>query len=103
MFIRLVLLIEREWMSDESLKRAASKDKLMHIVENSNHMKFYDVPRYVGEAVSVLTPFFKKHLTDASAPLGVAAEKSRRCTGDRPAIGPLREAVGQRVLSPDDT
>jgi hypothetical protein len=59
-------------LSDDLLKRAASKDKQMHIVEGSNHMKLYDVRKYVDEAVSVLGTFFKKHL--ASAALGVAAE-----------------------------
>jgi hypothetical protein len=52
---------------DDLAKRAAGKDKHMHIVEGSNHMKHYDVPKYVDEVVSVLGPFFTKHLTKASA------------------------------------
>jgi fermentation-respiration switch protein FrsA (DUF1100 family) len=51
-----------KWMSDDLYKRAASKDKNFHIVEGSNHMSLYDVPKYVDEAVSVLAPFFKKNL-----------------------------------------
>jgi len=51
-----------KWMSDDLLKRAASKDKTMHVVEGSNHMKLYDVAKYVDEAVSVLAPFFDRVL-----------------------------------------
>lgn len=51
-----------KWMSDDLLKRAASKDKRMHIVQGSNHMKLYDVTKYVDEAVSVLAPFFERIL-----------------------------------------
>ncbi|MEC3768852.1 alpha/beta hydrolase [Cupriavidus sp. SS-3] len=51
-----------KWMSDDLLARAASKDKHMHIVEGANHMSLYDVPKYVDEAVSVLTPFFQRTL-----------------------------------------
>jgi hypothetical protein len=39
-----------KWMSDDLLKRAASKDKHMHIVEGSNHMKLYDVYRIAPKA-----------------------------------------------------
>jgi fermentation-respiration switch protein FrsA (DUF1100 family) len=49
-------------MSDDLFERAASKDKKLHVVEGSNHMKLYDVPKYVDEAVSVLAPFFKANL-----------------------------------------
>ena len=42
--------------------RAASGDKKLHIVPGGNHMSFYDVPRYVDEAVSVLAPFFQSKL-----------------------------------------
>jgi fermentation-respiration switch protein FrsA (DUF1100 family) len=55
-----------KWMSDDLMRRAASKDKNLHIVEGANHMSMYDVPQYVDEAVSVLAPFFKKNLTEAS-------------------------------------
>jgi uncharacterized protein len=51
-----------KWMSDDLYKRAASTDKQFHVVEGSNHMQLYDVPRYVDEAVSVLAPFFKSKL-----------------------------------------
>lgn len=51
-----------KWMSDDLFRRAASKDKNFHVVEGSNHMQLYDVPRFVDEAVSVLAPFFKRTL-----------------------------------------
>jgi fermentation-respiration switch protein FrsA (DUF1100 family) len=51
-----------KWMSDDLFNRAASKDKSFHVVEGSNHMQLYDVPRFVDEAVSVLTAFFKRTL-----------------------------------------
>lgn len=56
-----------KWMSDDLLKRAASKDKHLHMVQGSNHMKLYDVPKYVDEAVSVLGPFFERVLEPAKA------------------------------------
>lgn len=49
-------------MSDDLLKRAVSKDKKMHVVQGSNHMKLYEVAKYVDEAVSVLAPFFDRIL-----------------------------------------
>jgi len=52
-----------KWMSDDLLKRAASKDKTLHVVKGANHMSLYDVPRYVDEAVSKLAPFFKANLS----------------------------------------
>ena len=51
-----------KWMSDDLFKRAASTDKQFHIVEGSNHMALYDVPKYVDEAVSVLASFFGRTL-----------------------------------------
>jgi fermentation-respiration switch protein FrsA (DUF1100 family) len=51
-----------KWMSDDLFRRAASKDKRFHVVEGSNHMQLYDVPKFVDEAVSVLAPFFKSKL-----------------------------------------
>jgi len=51
-----------KWMSDDLYKRAASTNKKFHVVEGSNHMQLYDVPKYVDEAVSVLAPFFKSNL-----------------------------------------
>ena len=46
-------------MSGDLYKRAASKNKNYHVVEGTNHISLYDVPRCVGEAVSKLAPFFK--------------------------------------------
>lgn len=51
-----------KWMSDDLYKRTASTNKKFHVVEGSNHMQLYDVPKYVDEAVSVLAPFFKSNL-----------------------------------------
>jgi hypothetical protein len=45
-----------------SYKRAARSNKRFHIVEGSNRMQLYDVPKYVNEAVSVLASFFKSNL-----------------------------------------
>jgi hypothetical protein len=33
-----------------------------HVVEGSNHMQLYDVPKYVDEAVSLPAPFFESKL-----------------------------------------
>ena len=52
-----------KWMSDDLLARAASDDKAVHVVEGANHMMLYDGEPYVAEAVSVLVPFFQRHLT----------------------------------------
>lgn len=54
---------ESKWMSDDLMKRAASEDKTLYIVEGSNHMKLYDIPKYVDEAVSQAVPFFEKNLS----------------------------------------
>ncbi|MEE2764664.1 MAG: alpha/beta hydrolase [Pseudomonadota bacterium] len=51
-----------KWMSDDLYERAASTDKRFHVVEGANHMSLYDIPQYVNEAVSVLSPFFKGKL-----------------------------------------
>lgn len=51
-----------KWMSDDLYKRAASTEKSFHVVEGANHMKLYDVPEYVDEAVRVLVSFFKKQV-----------------------------------------
>ena len=63
-----------KWMSDDLLKRAASTDKQLYVVKGSNHMKLYDVPQYVDEAVSVLAPFFMKWLANAGSANNKAAE-----------------------------
>ena len=52
-----------KWMSDTLLKRAASKDKKLYVVQGSNHMRFYDGAKYIDEAISVLASFFKKNLS----------------------------------------
>ncbi|MEN7550468.1 alpha/beta hydrolase [Rapidithrix thailandica] len=57
-----------KWMSDDLYDRVASKDKNFHIVEGANHMSLYDVLQYVEEAVSVLVPFFQKHLQEVPVP-----------------------------------
>lgn len=53
---------ESKWMTDDLMNRAASENKKMHIVEGANHMKLYDVPQYLDQAVAQLAPFFKEHL-----------------------------------------
>jgi uncharacterized protein len=50
------------WMSEDVYKRAASKEKNLHIVEGASHVGLYDKPDLVGEAMSKLGPFFKKNL-----------------------------------------
>lgn len=54
-----------KWMSDDMIARAASADKKMHIVKGANHMDMYDGEREIGEAVSVLAPFFENSLPKA--------------------------------------
>jgi uncharacterized protein len=51
-----------KWMSDDLYKRAPSTNKKFHVLEGSDRMQLYDVPKYVDEAVSVLAPFFKANL-----------------------------------------
>ena len=51
-----------KWMSDDLYNRAASADKHFHVVDGANHMSLYDVPKYVTEAVSVLSGFFQAKL-----------------------------------------
>jgi hypothetical protein len=50
----LQIVVGSKWMSDDLFKRAASKDKHVHVLQGSNHMQLYDVPKYVDEAVSCL-------------------------------------------------
>lgn len=50
------------WMSEDVYKRAASKDKNLHIVEGAPHVGLYDKPELVAEAMSKLAPFFRKNL-----------------------------------------
>ncbi|WP_216611792.1 hypothetical protein [Myxococcus xanthus] len=49
-----------KWMGEGLLARAASKDKVMHVVEGANHMELYDVPKFVDGTTSKLAPFFKE-------------------------------------------
>ncbi|MCB9917362.1 MAG: alpha/beta hydrolase [Planctomycetes bacterium] len=51
-----------KWMSDDLVKRAASSDKQLYVVEGANHMSLYDVPQYVDEAVAKLASFFEHRL-----------------------------------------
>jgi fermentation-respiration switch protein FrsA (DUF1100 family) len=51
-----------KWMSDDLMKRAASKTKDQYIVKGANHMSMYDGANYINEAVGQLAPFFKKNL-----------------------------------------
>lgn len=53
---------ESLWMSEDVMKKAASENKELYIVKGANHMKLYDIPEYVNEAMTKLTPFFKENL-----------------------------------------
>lgn len=46
----------------EIIRRAASKDKELVIVEGYSHYDLYDRPEPVAQALAKLVPFFKKHL-----------------------------------------
>lgn len=50
------------WISEDLFRRAASKDKHLHIVPGGTHIGMYDKPELVGEAMAKLGPFFKAHL-----------------------------------------
>ncbi|WP_441350706.1 alpha/beta hydrolase [Streptomyces cellostaticus] len=54
------------WMSTELHGRARSP-KQLQIVEGGTHMDFYDVPKYVDQAIAAATPFFRENLTGESA------------------------------------
>ncbi|TRZ45111.1 alpha/beta hydrolase [Robertkochia solimangrovi] len=62
LFVVAGSVAESKWMSDDLMERAASENKQMYIVEGANHMKLYDIPQYLDEAVAQLAPFFKEHL-----------------------------------------
>jgi fermentation-respiration switch protein FrsA (DUF1100 family) len=51
------------WMSEDVYKRAASKDKNLHIAEGASDVGLYDEAALVAEAMSKLAPFFRKNLT----------------------------------------
>ncbi|MCA2264240.1 alpha/beta hydrolase [Mycobacterium marseillense] len=46
----------------EIVRRAASKDKDLVIVEGYSHYDLYDKPEPVSQALAKLVPFYKKHL-----------------------------------------
>ncbi|MGW4506825.1 alpha/beta hydrolase [Streptomyces sp. NPDC004436] len=49
------------WMSTELHGRARTTKEL-RLVEGGTHMDFYDIPKYVDQAISAATPFFDEHL-----------------------------------------
>lgn len=67
LFVVAGSVAESKWMSDDLMKRAGTNNKQMYIVEGANHMKMYDIPQYLDEAVAQLAPFFKEHLGVAEA------------------------------------
>lgn len=50
------------WISEELFRKAASKDKHLHIVKNAGHVTLYDQPEAVNEAMEQLIPFFNKNI-----------------------------------------
>lgn len=50
------------WMSEDLLRRAASKDKDLLIVEGGTHIGMYDKPALVEAALGRLVPFYQAHL-----------------------------------------
>ncbi|WP_445504906.1 alpha/beta hydrolase [Microvirga sp. G4-2] len=50
------------WISEDLFRRAASKDKHLHIVPGGTHVGMYDKPDLVAESMSKLGPFFKAKL-----------------------------------------
>ena len=46
----------------EIIRRAASKDKELVIIEGYSHYDLYDKPEPVSEVLAKLVPFFKKHV-----------------------------------------
>lgn len=55
-----------KWMSEDLIRRAASQDKVLHVVNGANHMTLYDGQAFVEEAVSALGPFFVRHLAGSA-------------------------------------
>ncbi|MGW5782206.1 alpha/beta hydrolase [Streptomyces sp. NPDC003863] len=49
------------WMSTELHGRARTTKKL-RVVEGGAHMDFYDVPKYVDQAIAEAVPFYNEHL-----------------------------------------
>jgi fermentation-respiration switch protein FrsA (DUF1100 family) len=50
------------WISEDLFRRAASKDKHLHIVPGASHIGMYDKPDLVSDAMAKLGPFFKTKL-----------------------------------------
>ena len=50
------------WISEDLFRRAASKEKYLHIVPGASHLGLYDKPDLVSEAMAKFAPFFKGHL-----------------------------------------
>jgi fermentation-respiration switch protein FrsA (DUF1100 family) len=48
--------------SQDAFKRAASRDKNLHIVDGAGHVDLYDRPEFVTEVMSKLAPFYKAKL-----------------------------------------
>jgi uncharacterized protein len=65
---------DSKWMSDDLLKRAASKDKKLYVVRGSNHMKFTTAQNTSTKRSRSLHHFFKKNLSAASRTTRIAAE-----------------------------
>lgn len=56
-------------MSTE-LHRRARTPKKFRIVEGGTHMDFYDVPKYVDQAIAAAVPFYNEHLAAKPADEG---------------------------------
>ncbi|MFD4728034.1 alpha/beta hydrolase [Streptomyces seoulensis] len=54
------------WMSTELHGRARST-KTLRVIEGGTHMDFYDIPKYVDQAVAEAVPFFTQHLAGKDA------------------------------------
>lgn len=48
------------WFSEDLYRRAAAKDKTLHLVEGATHIAMYDI--YVPQVIEALAPFFKRTL-----------------------------------------
>ena len=54
---------QRSWLAGTATSsKAASIDKHLHVIRGGTHMSLYDTPEQMREAVSILAPFFGKHL-----------------------------------------
>jgi hypothetical protein len=50
------------WYSEDAFRRAASRDKKLHIIDGASHVDLYDKPEYVAQAMAKLTPFYNAKL-----------------------------------------